>query len=139
MLHKPKEDPLKFIISKMGVPLRQSQQKYEYMESSYKKHLNENVARLIENGILDDIFVTEFQHQLDNKNRLSSLDVVRMANALLTCPADFTGKGRLLNNLKNLIKGIFQWQLINKIKVKPKFLRFWKVKKVIFGYCIINF
>lgn len=91
MLQEPKGDPLKFIISKMGVPLRQSQQKYEYMDADYKTHLNENVARLIEKEILDDIFVTEFQYQLDNKNRLSSLDVVRMANSLLTCPEDFTG------------------------------------------------
>jgi hypothetical protein len=73
------------------VPLRQSQQKYEYMQSEYKEHLNENVARLIESGILGDIFITEFQRQFDNKTKMSSLDIVRMANSLLTCPADFKG------------------------------------------------
>ena len=91
MTNKRKEDQLKFILSKMGVPLRESQQKYEYMEASYKTQLNENVARLIENGILDEIFVTEFTKQFDNQNRMSSLDLVRMANSLLTCPTDFTG------------------------------------------------
>lgn len=76
----------------MGVPLRESQQKFEYMQASYKSQLNENVARLIENGILDEIFVTEFTRQYDNQNRVHSLDLVRMANSLLTCPTDFTGE-----------------------------------------------
>lgn len=77
----------------MGVPLRESQQKYEYMQASYKTQLNENVARLIENGILDEIFVTEFTRQYDNQTRVNSLDLVRMANSLLTCPTDFKGEG----------------------------------------------
>lgn len=91
LTNKPKEDRLKFIVSKLGVPLRESQQKYEYMDSKFKKNLNENIARLIENEILDEIFITEFMRQYDNQNRISSLDMVRMANALLTCPTDFSG------------------------------------------------
>lgn len=88
---KRKEEQLKFILSKMGVPLRESQQKFEYMQAQYRAQLNENVARLIESNILDEIFVTEFTKQHDNKHRMHSLDLARMANALLTCPTDFLG------------------------------------------------
>lgn len=61
------------------------------MEKKYKDDLNNNIARLIENQTLNNIFITEFSRQFDNKNQINSLDMVRMANAMLTCPMDFSG------------------------------------------------
>ena len=90
--HQSNEFELKKLVARMGIPLIESKQKFQFMKSQFKEGLNEKVARMIEKGFLEDLFVTDFIRQFDNKNKFGALDISRMANSLLTCPYDFTGK-----------------------------------------------
>lgn len=88
---KKNEMELKKIIAKLGIPLKEAQQKFEYMKTGFRENLFEKFAYLIEYNYIDNIFVLNFTKQFDNKNNFGALDIARMANALLTCPYDFSG------------------------------------------------
>ena len=108
------------------------------MEAKYKQDLNDNVAKLIEDEVLDNVFITEFLRQFDNQNQISSLDMTRMANSILTCPTDFNGGRRVSGNWKNLIKGPSRWpSRIRRIPTQ-RFPLFLRTKKATSGCYIIS-
>ena len=83
---------LKEIVARMGIPLAQSKQKFEHLDQASRGNLINTVARLIVDKVFNpEIFTTDVCRQFDHRHQFSSLDISRMANALLACPSDFTG------------------------------------------------
>ena len=78
-------------LAKVGVPLEQAKQKYQYMDPDLKKELK---SRILDNSFeaqLDKIIMSSYVRQVTEDTQISATDMVYSITSLLEQPAPLEG------------------------------------------------
>ena len=81
--HEQGVGKLQELILKLGIPLQQAQQKFQYLNPSYRKDLLNKILFLSDKFHLQNIAVNCFQYQIDNRHLYNSNDLVFCFNKVL--------------------------------------------------------
>jgi cell division control protein 45 len=89
-------------LAKVGVPLEQAKQKYQYMDPDLKKELK---SRILDNSFessLDKIIMSSYVRQVTEDTQISATDMVYSITSLLEQPAPLEGLESSKKNKNNI-------------------------------------
>lgn len=95
--HETGKAKLKQLVAKMGIPLDDAKQKYNFLEPKYKSNLQEKFMSMSDDYNLSAILVAAFTKIVDNKNSYNSFNICEVINFLLNYPHNFNEKVLKLN------------------------------------------
>ena len=87
--HETGKNDLKKFIARLGIPLEESKQKYEFLNASHKETLREKISQFEEGYNFSDILVTTFSLCVDSKHKYSSLDFFNIIASVLNSHKNF--------------------------------------------------
>jgi cell division control protein 45 len=87
--HESGKNDLKKFIARIGVPLEDAKQKYEFLNATHKETLKEKISSYNETFDFDDILVTTFNLCIDNKHSYNSIDFFNVISSVLNSYKNF--------------------------------------------------
>lgn len=83
--HDDGDKKINKLIAKLGMPMEEAKQKFQFMSPKYKEGLKEKMIKVCSHEDLD-ILVSSFLKQVDNNTQFSAMDMVHCINAILENP-----------------------------------------------------
>lgn len=86
--HFSGQQNIKRLIAKLGVPLVDAKEKYEFLSPAFKETLKEKMLEIEDGQFSVDLLVTSFIYVLDNRSSFTSFDLAHIIEAVLNSRQD---------------------------------------------------